>query len=83
MPKPDHRIPVRCYRCLDMDKPMCPLRYMFPCFIKVLQVFLQSTLSIEPAAHLLELIHKYQEKEVLTSFPTRAIPPSCYGGFDC
>ena len=57
MPKPKHRIPVRCYSCPDVDKPMCPSRYMFPYFVMGLQVFLQSTLPIKPAAHLLELIH--------------------------
>ena len=58
MPKLDRWMPVICYRFPDMYKLVYPSRYMFPCFITVLQVSLQAALPIEPAVHLLELIHK-------------------------
>ena len=44
-------------------------RYKCPCPVTMLQVVLQPTLPIEPAAHPLGLIHKSQVEECRTSFP--------------
>ena len=75
VPKRNLHVPGFCRRCLGMTNPRYPVcsRYKCPCPIIMLQVVLQPTLPIEPAAHPLELSHKYQVEGCLIRFPTRKV----------
>ena len=68
-------VPGFCCRFIGMTNPRYPFcsRYKCPCPIIMLQVVLQPTLPIEPAAHPLELSHKSQVEGCLTSFLARKV----------